>query len=110
MNRRLQIKRFGHDKQGSCSCCTATYSHSKTTISSVGAMIGSYNLTGAARTRHMEHSVLLGPETNMEGLRNECDNCGRHQDRRDTNLSRKTLSPLKMLNLVKCSIHTKQKT
>ena len=86
MNRRLQIKRFGHDKQGSCSCCTATYSHSKTTISSVGTMIGSYNLTGAARLRHMEHSVLLGPETNMERLR---------QDRRDTKISRKTLSPTK---------------
>ena len=64
---RLHIKQFGHDEHWS----TATSSHSKAMISSAGAMIGSYNLTGAARLRHTEHSVLLGPESNIEGLRNE---------------------------------------
>ena len=64
---RLHIKRFGHDKHWS----TATYSHSKAMISSAGAIIGSYNLTGAARLRHTEHSVLLGSESNIEGLLNE---------------------------------------
>ena len=64
---RLHIKRFGHDKHWS----TATYSHSKAMICSAGAIIGSYNLTGAARLRHTEHSVLLGSESNIEGLRNE---------------------------------------
>jgi len=66
---RLHMKRFGHDQHFS----TATYSHSKVMVSSAGAMIGSYNLTGAARLRHTEHSVLLGPEpdSNIEGLRDE---------------------------------------
>lgn len=64
---RLHMKRFGHDDHWS----TATYSHSKAMISSAGAMIGSYNLTGAARLRHTEHSVLLGPESNIDGLKNE---------------------------------------
>ena len=64
---RLHIKRFGHDQHFS----TATYSHSKAMVSSAGAMIGSYNLTGAARLRHTEHSVLLGPDSNIEGLRDE---------------------------------------
>lgn len=65
--KRLHIKCFGHDQHWS----TATYSHLKAIVSSARAMIGSYNLTGAARLRHTEHSILLGPESNIEKLRNE---------------------------------------
>lgn len=65
----LHSKRFGHDEHWS----TATYSHLKAMVSSVGAMVWLYNLTGTARLRHTEHSVLLGPESesSIEGLRNE---------------------------------------
>jgi hypothetical protein len=65
--KRLHIKSFGHDNHAS----TATYSHSKALVCTAGAMIGSYNYTGAARLRHTEHAVLLGPDSDLKGMKVE---------------------------------------
>jgi hypothetical protein len=40
-------------------------------VCTAGAMIGSYNYTAAARLRHTEHAVLLGPDSDLEGMKVE---------------------------------------
>lgn len=60
---RLHIKRFGRDDN----TAQAAFAHSKAVVTSSGAMVGSYNYTVAARTRHHEHCMLLNPE-HVDGL------------------------------------------
>jgi hypothetical protein len=89
--KRLHIKPFGHDNHAS----TATYSHSKAMVCTAGAMIGSYNYTAAARLRHTEHAVLLGPDSDLEGMKVELAKMWRNIPGTELKFSRTPLSPTK---------------
>jgi hypothetical protein len=40
-------------------------------VSTAGAMIGSYDYSGAARLQHTEHAVLVGPDSDLKGMKVE---------------------------------------
>ena len=64
---RLHIKRYGRDDDS----VRSSFSHSKAMVSPAGTMIGSYDYTNAARLRHREHAILLGPDFDSTGIRME---------------------------------------